>query len=65
MRLIWLTQAGAIVAGHIVAVAVAHRLALELLPDPRRAALSQVPVSALMVLYTLFGLWLLASPTGA
>lgn len=65
VRLIWLTQAGAIVAGHIVAVAVAHRLALELFPDPRRAALSQIPLSALMVLYTLFGLWLLASPTGA
>ncbi|MCH8169228.1 MAG: hypothetical protein IIC03_15055, partial [Proteobacteria bacterium] len=65
VRLIWLTQAGAIVVGHIVAVALAHRLALELLPDPRRAALSQLPVSALMVLYTLFGLWLLASPTGA
>jgi len=65
VRLIWLTQAGAIVAGHIVAVAVAHRLALRLFEDPRRAALSQVPLSALMVGYTLFGLWLLASPTGA
>ncbi len=65
VRLIWLTQAGAIVVGHIVAVAVAHRLALELFPDPRRAALSQIPLSALMVLYTLLGLWLLASPTGA
>jgi hypothetical protein len=65
VRLIWLTQAGAIVVGHIVAVAVAHRLALELFTDPRRAALSQIPLSALMVLYTLLGLWLLASPTGA
>jgi len=65
VRLIWLTQAGAIVVGHVVAVAVAHRLALELFPDPRRAALSQIPLSALMVLYTLLGLWLLASPTGA
>ncbi|MHA1108974.1 MAG: hypothetical protein ACTSQV_07650 [Alphaproteobacteria bacterium] len=65
VRLIWLTQAGAIVAGHIVAVAVAHRLALELHTDPRRAALSQIPLSALMVLYTLLGLWLLAAPTGA
>jgi len=65
VRLIWLTQAGAIVVGHIVAVAVAHRLALELFTEPRRAALSQLPLSALMVLYTLFGLWLLASPTGA
>lgn len=65
VRMIWLTQAGAIVVGHIVAVAVAHRLALELFPDPRRATLSQIPLSALMVLYTLLGLWLLASPTGA
>ncbi len=28
----------------------------------RRAVLSQVPLALLMVLYTLFGLWLLSTP---
>ena len=33
--------------------------------DARRAAFSQVPIAGIMVLYTFFGLWLLASPRGA
>ncbi len=64
VRAIWLAQAGAVVAGHVLAVLVAHGLALRLHPDPRRAALSQAPLAVFMVLYTLFGLWLLASPRG-
>lgn len=62
---IWLTQAGGIVIGHVVGVIVAHAIALEMFGTARRAAISQLPVAAFMVLYTLFGLWLLASPTGA
>ncbi len=63
-RAIWLAQAGAVVAGHVLAVLAAHGLALRLHPEPRRAALSQAPLAVFMVLYTLFGLWLLASPRG-
>ncbi len=65
VRLIWLAQAGAVVLGHILGVLAAHAVALDLLGDPRRAALSQVPLAGFMILYTLFGLWLLAQPTGA
>lgn len=39
-------------------------LAARMLGDARKAALSQAPLAAFMVLYTLFGLWLLASPRG-
>jgi hypothetical protein len=59
---IWQAQAGAIVVGHLLAVLVAHRIALDLHGDRRRAALSQLPLAVLMVAYTFFGLWLLASP---
>jgi hypothetical protein len=65
VRAIWLTQAGAVVAGHVVAILVAHALALKLIPDPRRATLSQLPLALFMVGYTVFGLWLLAAPKGA
>ena len=65
VRAIWLTQAGAVVAGHVVAILVAHALALRLIPDPRRATLSQLPLALFMVGYTVFGLWLLAAPKGA
>ncbi|WP_112320365.1 hypothetical protein [Oceanibium sediminis] len=60
VRLIYLGQAGAIVVGHMIAVLLAHALAVRHVP--RRPGLSQAPLAAFMVLYTLFGLWLLASP---
>ena len=62
VRKIWLFQAGAVVLGHIVAVVIAHQKALSLFPTQRQAALSQIPLGAFMILYTWFGLWLLASP---
>jgi hypothetical protein len=62
---IWRVQTAAIVAGHILAVIVAHAVALRLDGDRRRAALGQLPLAALMVGLTLLGLWLLATPTGA
>lgn len=64
VRLIWLTQAAAVVGGHILAVMLAHATALRHFGSRRQAVLSQVPLALFMVLYTLFGLWLLASPQG-
>ena len=64
VRPIWLTQAGLVVAGHILAVVIAHSRALELFRTARNAALSQIPMGLFMVLYTWFGLWLLAAPRG-
>ncbi|MEO1494411.1 MAG: hypothetical protein AAFV19_19875 [Pseudomonadota bacterium] len=62
---IWQIQTGVIVVGHLLAVLVAHAIALNLDPDPRRALIAQVPLAGLMVLYTVLGLWLLSTPTGA
>ena len=62
VRRIYLTQAGAIVLGHIVAVLTAHALALRAYASHREAVLAQAPLAAFMVAYTWFGLWLLASP---
>ena len=60
---IWNAQAAAIVAGHILAVLIAHMFALRLYGDTRAAALSQLPLAVLMVAYTLLGLWLLSTPS--
>ncbi|HEV2502478.1 MAG TPA: hypothetical protein VGV39_05355 [Mesorhizobium sp.] len=60
---LWNVQAALIVGGHILAVLVAHVTASRLAPVTSQAALLQVPLTALMVAYTLFGLWLLATPT--
>ncbi|PWJ90317.1 hypothetical protein C8D77_105210 [Mesorhizobium loti] len=60
---LWNVQAGAIILGHVLAVLVAHSFAWRLHPQPACAALSQFPLTLLMIAYTVFGLWLLATPT--
>lgn len=65
VRIIWLSQAGAVVIGHILAILLAHALAVRHYGTARRAVLLQAPLAVFMVFYTLFGLWLLASPRGA
>lgn len=64
VRVIWLTQAAAVVIGHILAVMLSHAIALRHFGSRRRAVLIQAPLALFMVLYTLFGLWLLAAPRG-
>lgn len=59
---VWYSQVALIVAGHVVAVYLAHLVALRLLQDRRKALLSQLPMLALMILYTVFSLWILSQP---
>ncbi len=65
VKTIWLTQAGAVVTGHVISVLLAHAIAVELFGNARRAIVSQVPLAVFMVVYTFIGLWLLAAPKGA
>ncbi len=65
VRAIWLTQAGLVVLGHVWSVLLSHRIALDIFPEPRRAAWATLPLSLFMIAYTLLGLWLLAAPRGA
>ncbi|MEQ1954540.1 hypothetical protein [Mesorhizobium sp. CN2-181] len=60
---IWNAQAFAIIGGHVLAVLVAHGLAARLHGAARDALLSQLPLTLLMIGYTVFGLWLLSTPT--
>ena len=41
---------------------VAHQIALELLHKRREATISQLPMLALMVAFTVAGLWILSQP---
>jgi hypothetical protein len=59
MTLIWNTQFALILGAHILAVV----LALRLTPTGVQAQV-HFPLTALMVGYTVLGLWLLASPSG-
>ena len=60
---IWNLQVSGIVAAHVVAVAIAHFLAIRLYATPKGAILSQIPMTLLMIGYTLLGLWLLSTPS--
>lgn len=61
-RFVWFTSVVAIVAGHMVAVWLAHVTALRAFRENRAALLSQVPMLLLMVGYTVLSLWILAQP---
>lgn len=62
---VWHTQVGLILLGHILSVIAAHRVALRVFPTRRAALVSQLPMLALMIAFTVFGLWILAQPLTA
>lgn len=63
VRILWGAQTGAIVVGHIVGIVVAHCIAGRLYATALDAIKSQLMLAVLMIVYTLFGLWLLSTPT--
>ena len=65
VRLIWFTQAGLVVLGHVWSVFLSHRMALDLFGSNLRASFATLPLSLFMIAYTFLGLWLLAAPKGA
>ena len=56
----WYVQVGALVTGHVAGLAVAHDRAITIFPARRDALRSQYALLALMVLYTVGGLWVLS-----
>ena len=61
-RFAWYAAVIAIVAGHVIAVYLAHVVALKSMRNQRVAQRSQYPMLALMVGYTVISLWILAQP---
>jgi hypothetical protein len=62
VRTIWHAQVAAIVIAHVAAIATAHGIALARAKDAGTGILGQIPLTVLMIAYTLFGLWLLSAP---
>src|SRR5262249_49857996 len=54
---IWYVQVGALVAGHVAGLAVAHDRAVERFHPSQVAIASQYPMLGLMIAYTVGGLW--------
>jgi hypothetical protein len=61
-RIVWYVSVAAIVAGHVIALYLAHLQALREFQDRRAALRSQWPMLALMVCYTMVSLWIIAQP---
>jgi hypothetical protein len=61
---IWGVQVGAIVIGHVIGLLLAHDRALQIAPGSKHAVRSQYAMLALMVVYTVGGLWSLAQAMG-
>jgi hypothetical protein len=57
---IWYLQAGALIVGHVIGLVLAHDKALAVFGTTRVALRTQYPLLALMILYTVGGLWLLS-----
>ncbi len=57
---VWYVQVAALVVGHVAGLAIAHDRAVATLGYRRSVLRSQYPLLALMVLYTVGGLWLLS-----
>ena len=58
----WYAALAAILSGHVAAVYLAHRKAIEISDTRQEALRSQVPLTALMVVYTFVSLSILAEP---
>jgi hypothetical protein len=61
-RLVWIVSVVAIVAGHVAALYLGHRLSVQEFADRHAARRSQWPMLVLMVAYTMLSLWIIAQP---
>jgi hypothetical protein len=57
---VWYLSVASIVAGHVVAIVLAHRIALR--DSPRHSVRAGLAMVALMVGYTILSLWIIAQP---
>lgn len=58
----WASQALLIVGGHVVAVVAAHYVTRERYPTRARSARAHLPLTVLMVGYTVLSLWIVSRP---
>ena len=61
-RILWFLSVALIVIGHVLAVYLAHRVAIRTFTDRTVAQKSQYPMLSLMVVYTVVSLWIIAQP---
>ena len=61
-KTVWFISLAAIVLGHVISVYLAHLISLRRAPTPSDALRGQIPMLALMIVYTATSLWIIAQP---
>ena len=61
-KAVWFISLIAIVLGHVISVYLAHVISLRRASNPSDALRGQVPMLALMIVYTATSLWIIAQP---
>ena len=61
-RFVWYAAVTAIIIGHVFSVYLAHVVAMKMFETRRTALVSQLPMIALMIAYTMLSLWIFAQP---
>jgi len=61
-KMVWCVAVTAIVLGHVLAVYIAHVMAIRVFENRAQALRSQIPMLVLMVGYTMISLWILSQP---
>ena len=61
-RILWFLSVALIVLGHVLAVYLAHRVAIRTFASRDIALKTQYPMLTLMVVYTVISLWIIAQP---
>ncbi|SUZ54794.1 uncharacterized protein METZ01_LOCUS7648 [marine metagenome] len=61
-RILWFLSVALIVLGHVLAVYLAHRVAIRTFANRAMVLRSQYPILTLMVVYTVISLWIIAQP---
>jgi hypothetical protein len=61
-RVVWFLSLGVIVVGHVLAVYLAHIVAVRTFSGRSAVLSSQYPMLTLMVVYTVISLWIIAQP---
>ena len=61
-KVVWFISLGAIVLGHVISVYLAHVISLRRASNSSDALRGQIPMLALMIVYTATSLWIIAQP---
>jgi hypothetical protein len=60
--ILWNLQVILIIIGHIIGIYIAHSASIDIFKQKEEALRSQYPMLVLMILYTLFSLWIISQP---